>query len=304
MKQEMTITTTYGTIAGTFLSHEEPRTTIVMLSGSGPSDRDGNMGGVGFNTYAKLAEALYDHGYNVFRYDKQGIGKSDGDFNKVGLHDLINDAILVVRTIRQLADVNRLYLLGHSEGAVLAPAVQLETKADGLILLSGFHEASKQMFLYQADALAKDIEHVKGIKGLFYRLTGVAKKVRQRQDDLLERSLRTNVSSFKYRGQVVNAKWIREHASYDVRERLEHVTVPVLAITGGRDVQVPPEHVHMIQTKGEVTSSIIDDMNHLLVKRESPHSLLTLHKEYREAIDAPIHPKLVQELDEWVKKHS
>lgn len=303
MTQEMTITTAYGTIAGTFLSHKEPRTTIIMLSGSGPSDRDGNMGGVEFNTYAKLADALFGAGFNVFRYDKQGIGESDGDFNKVGLHDLINDAILVVSTIKQLKDVEKLFILGHSEGAVIAPAVQLETKADGLILLSGFNDASKQMFLYQADSLAREIERVKGLKGLFYRLTGVAKKVRERQDDLLERSLRTNVSSFKYRGQVVNAKWIREHASYDVRERLDHVSAPVLAITGGRDVQVPAEHVYSIHTKGEVESYVIDDMNHLLVERKTPHSLLSLHKEYREVIDVPIHPMLVQHVVEWLKKH-
>lgn len=303
MKQEMTMTTAYGTIAGTFLSHGESRKTIVMLSGSGPSDRDGNMGGVGFNTYAKLADTLYDAGFNVFRYDKQGIGSSDGDFNKVGLHDLINDAILVVSTIKQLVDVEKLYILGHSEGAVIAPAVQLETKADGLILLSGFNDASKEMFLYQADRLASEIEQVKGIKGVFYRWTGVPKKVRQRQDDLLERSLRTNVSSFKYRGQIVNAKWIREHATYDVRERLSHVRVPVLAVTGDRDVQVPADHVYTFQTKGEVEPVVIKNMNHLLVERTSPHSLLRLHKEYRESIDVPIHPKLVQTLVDWLNKH-
>lgn len=302
MEQQLNVTTNYGQLAGTWLTHEEPRKTVVILSGSGPSDRHGNVGPVQFNTYKKLADALYSMGFNVFRYDKQGIGESDGDFNKVGLHDLVNDAIEVVKTIQRLPETGDVYVLGHSEGAVIAPAVQLETNAAGLILLAGFNDSSKQMFLHQADALATEIGQVRGLKGMFYRLTGVPKKVRQRQDDLLERSLRTNVASFKYRGQVVNAKWIREHASYDVRERLELVRVPLLAITGDRDVQVPPEHVHSLRTKGNVDSYIIQNMNHLLVERTSPHSLLTLHKEYRDAIEAPLHPQLLRKLNDWLMK--
>ncbi|OGX80663.1 hypothetical protein A6395_00550 [Exiguobacterium sp. SH31] len=302
MERDMKIKMNYGELAGTLSLHDTPRKTVVILSGSGPSDRNGNVGPVQFNTYKKLADALYGMGVNVFRYDKQGIGESDGDFNKVGLHDLVNDAIEVVKTIQRLPETGDVYVLGHSEGAVIAPAVQLETNAAGLILLAGFNDSSKQMFLHQADALASEIGRVKGLKGMFYRLTGVPKKVRQRQDDLLERSLRTNVAAFKYRGQVVNAKWIREHASYDVRERLELVRVPLLAITGDRDVQVPPEHVHSLRTKGDVDSYIIKDMNHLLVERTSPHSLLTLHKEYREAIEAPLHPQLLQKLNDWLIK--
>ncbi|TCI69827.1 alpha/beta fold hydrolase [Exiguobacterium sp. SH0S7] len=302
MERDMKIKMNYGELAGTLSLHDGQRKTVVILSGSGPSDRNGNVGPVQFNTYKKLADALYGMGVNVFRYDKQGIGESDGDFNKVGLHDLVNDAIEVVKTIQRLPKTGDVYVLGHSEGAVIAPAVQLETNAAGLILLAGFNDSSKQMFLHQADALASEIGRVKGLKGMFYRLTGVPKKVRQRQDDLLERSLRTNVAAFKYRGQVVNAKWIREHASYDVRERLELVRVPLLAITGDRDVQVPPEHVHSLRTKGDVDSYIIKDMNHLLVERTSPHSLLTLHKEYREAIEAPLHPQLLQKLNDWLIK--
>lgn len=302
MERNINITRPYGELAGTLRLHDTPRKTVVILSGSGPSDRDGNMGPSQFGTYKKLAEALFEMGVNVFRYDKQGIGESDGDFNKVGLYDLIDDAIAVVHQIKRLSEVTDVVILGHSEGAVIAPAVQLETKATGLILLAGFNDASKQMFLLQADALAKEIASVKGVKGFFYRLTGVPGKVRKRQDELFERSLRTNVASFKYRGQIVNAKWIREHASYDVRERLEHIRVPVLAMTGDRDVQVPPEHVHSLRTKGEVQSYIIQDMNHLLVERTSPHSLLTLHKEYRDAIEAPLHPVLIQQLHTWFQK--
>lgn len=302
MEQNLTISRPYGDLVGTLLLHDTPRKTVVILSGSGPSDRDGNMGPSQFGTYKKLAEALFEMGVNVYRYDKQGIGESNGDFNKVGLHDLIDDAIAVVNQIKRLPEVTEVIILGHSEGAVIAPAVQLETKATGLILLAGFNDASKQMFLLQADALAKEIASVKGLKGMFYRMTGVPAKVRKRQDELFERSLRTNVASFKFRGQIVNAKWIREHASYDVRERLEHVRVPVLAITGDRDVQVPPEHVNTIQTRGEVEHVILKDMNHLLVERTRPHSLLQLHKEYREAIEAPLHPALIQQLDRWFQK--
>ena len=302
MEQYVAITRPYGELAGTLLTHETKRTAVVILSGSGPSDRNGNVGPSGFGTYEKLASALFEDGYHVYRYDKQGIGESDGDFNKVGLHDLIDDAIAVVTTIKRLPDVTDVVILGHSEGAVIAPAVQLETKASGLMLLAGFYDASKEMFLFQADALADEIASVKGMKGLFYRLTNVPAKVRKRQTDLLERSLRTNVASFKYRGQVVNAKWIREHASYDVRERLRHVRVPVLALTGDRDVQVPPQHVHQLQTNGRVDAAIIQDMNHLLVERTTPHALLTLHKEYREAMDRPLHPELLTRIKEWMNE--
>ena len=80
----------------------------------------------GFNTQILkyIADFLAEQGIASFRYDKRGIGKSGGNFKIVGLSEMVEDACAAIDFISEQTDAvdsKEIYLLGHSEGAVLAP---------------------------------------------------------------------------------------------------------------------------------------------------------------------------------------
>jgi uncharacterized protein len=132
---------TAGELHGTYLSSGKHTPVVLIVPGSGPTDRDGNSPlGVKGNTYLMLAEALARHRISSVRVDKRGmfasIGAGDANAASVGLytkdyHDWID-------AIRKEAGVKCVWLLGHSEGALMvSAAAQGRKDVCGLILVSG-----------------------------------------------------------------------------------------------------------------------------------------------------------------------
>ena len=94
---------------------------VIMVHGSGAQDRDGNMSGFNTQIFKYIAEFLAEKGIASFRYDKRGIGKSEGCFKIAGLSEMVEDACAAIDYISKQADdvdSKQIYLLGHSEGAV------------------------------------------------------------------------------------------------------------------------------------------------------------------------------------------
>lgn len=85
---------------------------------------------------------------------------------------------------------------------------------------------------------------------------------------------------------------------------MQEVECPVLAITGGKDMQVPPEHVKRIPqlVKGEAEWHIIPGINYIFRQYEGQHTILRLIKEYKTQINEPIDPALLGILDEWLER--
>ncbi|MDH2879951.1 alpha/beta hydrolase [Bacillus cytotoxicus] len=103
----------------------------------------------------------------------------------------------------------------------------------------------------------------------------------------------------------LDAKWLRERLQYNVISYLEKVLCPVLAITGGRDIQVPPEYAKRIvsHVHGKAEWHIIPNMNHVLRNAEHKHTMLRLRKEYKGLLDKTIEEELLHVMKEWLKKH-
>ncbi len=93
-----------------------PHPLVVMIHGSGPLDRDGNMPGQAPNIFNALAAALAGAGYASFRYDKRGCGASAGDYLTHGFADLIGDAGAVVAGLRAMPGFGPIFLLGIRRG--------------------------------------------------------------------------------------------------------------------------------------------------------------------------------------------
>ena len=129
-------------IHGTLLKPEgETRATAILIAGSGPTDRDGNNPlGVTGNVYKSLAEGLAERGIATVRYDKRGIAGSQAAGpveSQLTFDAYIDDAKNWVRQTVYQQDVDCVWLIGHSEGALIAQAAGADNpQVCGLVLLS------------------------------------------------------------------------------------------------------------------------------------------------------------------------
>lgn len=140
----LTVAAEPAPLYGTLLAPEgQARAAVLILPGSGPTDRDGNNPmGVAAATYRRLAEGLAAQGIATVRFDKRGIGQSaaaapsEADFT---FRDNISDARLWIDETLARTGFACVWLAGHSEGALvaLATASNDDPKICGLILLSG-----------------------------------------------------------------------------------------------------------------------------------------------------------------------
>jgi pimeloyl-ACP methyl ester carboxylesterase len=132
-----------GPIKGTLLAAEAPNApVVVIIPGSGPTDRDGNNPlGVAGKPYRLLAEALAERGVTTLRADKRGMFASAGaipDANAITIADYAGDAHAWASLLKQKTGAPCVWLLGHSEGALVAAvAAQDPTDLCGLVLVSG-----------------------------------------------------------------------------------------------------------------------------------------------------------------------
>jgi alpha/beta superfamily hydrolase len=131
-----------------------PHPGVVLIAGSGPLDRDANHVRAPIGVSRDLAEAMADRGIASLRYDRRGVGGSDGSFWTAGFHDNTRDAASALRVLREQADVDpaRCFLVGHSEGAWLAAAVAGDGRHDdlaGVVLLAGGAKTGEETLAWQ-----------------------------------------------------------------------------------------------------------------------------------------------------------
>ncbi|MXW18699.1 MAG: alpha/beta fold hydrolase [Gemmatimonadetes bacterium] len=109
--------------------------TVILISGSGPQDRDGAA--LGHRPFLVLADFLTRNGIAVLRYDDRGVGGSTGDFGAATSRDFASDALAAVAYLKSRDDVDpgRIGLAGHSEGGLIAPMVAVESPDVSYIVL-------------------------------------------------------------------------------------------------------------------------------------------------------------------------
>ncbi|WP_243299797.1 alpha/beta hydrolase family protein [Bacillus litorisediminis] len=279
---------------------------ILIIPGTGKSDRDGNVKRMKMNLYKDLAEYFTSRGFITLRYDKRGTHQSGGNFYETGVYDLIDDAANCIGFLQDHPKVNKnkILILGHSEGALLAPAVHKQKPVAGLILLAGAAEPSNQLLPRQSEIALSEIEQTKGFKGWLFKVLNVTEKAKKQNKAIMKKIMESSQSVIRIKGARFPAKWIREQMRYNVCDYLEQTTCPVIAITGEKDLQVPPEQAQRIaeMVKGEAEWHIIPDMNHILRKYQGTHTMLGLIKEYKSQLNEPICPELFQTIDSWLKK--
>lgn len=151
----------------------------MLIAGSGKVDRDVNVPQIQTNIFKHLSDFFAQRGIISLRYDKRGCSESTGSYNEAGISDYIDDAVTALRRLKShdLVDPDKVMILGHSEGAFIAPAVYARETVNGLILLCGGIKSGRELLPMQPQQLAREIQMLAGIKGYLFRLFRVDKFV-------------------------------------------------------------------------------------------------------------------------------
>jgi len=275
-----------------------PAPAVVIASGSGPPDRDSNHRRARFDVARQLAHALAASGLSSLRYDKRGVAATPGDRREAGLWDNVDDLgrALEALAARPEVDAGRVLVAGHSEGAILAAALAGRgAPTAGLVLLSMSATRGDDLLLWQARQIAPTLPApVRALLRLFR--VDLAKRVAANHDRI--RATTSDVA--RIGGARINARWHREFLAHDPREDLRRVTVPVLALTGGKDLQVDPADLAVIEvtTPGPVTTVLVPDLTHTLRTQDGPQSLSA----YKEEIRRPVNQDVLAAVVTWCRE--
>jgi len=297
--------------------------TAVFLHGSGPVDRDGNAVDLASGTiimemdmYRQLAVALAQVGIGSLRYDKRGVGESQGVNSLASRTDLIEDAVAAVEATRAHAgvDADHVILIGHSEGAYLATEIAAaDPRIAGVVLLSGAARSLAEVTRWQVatmlqmqgfedevlnSALAQQdsyIEFVKTSEGEWSdysveQLTGMLPWL-------------TEEAALRLMATPLSLTWLREHYRDDPSVALAGIDVPVLIVSGEKDLQVPASEAALIEQllveagNEDVTVVVLPDLNHLL--RYHPEEPNLNYRHLEEPVDARVIEAIQNWIEEW-----
>lgn len=206
-----------------------PRTTspvplVITISGSGAQERDEAILGVeGYRPFREIADTLGRRGVAVLRFDDRGTGESGGVHRGATSRDFADDvrALVAWARTRDDLDADRILLLGHSEGGLIAPLVAADdARLAGIALLAGPAYTGGQIVAFQQRSAIREAH-----PSAFASARDSMFRAAQQQVDSLSRS----------------DAWLREFLTYDPRPTIARVRVPVLILQGETDMQVTPE---------------------------------------------------------------
>jgi uncharacterized protein len=291
-------------IAGTFTEVPSPVAAALLITGSGRINRDSDalLRRTGLpllrtGVTRQVAEALAQANVLTLRYDKRGVGASTGDYLRAGMTENLADARAGLRWLAGRAAGLPLLTVGHSEGTCHAARLAAEEGADGsvagAIVLSAPARNGEQVIDWQIDKIAPTVP--RAVTAVM-RLTG--SDIVRTQHKRLARLRASSGDVIRMQGIRVNARWYREFLGYDPAADYARITTPVLAITGGHDMQVSPDDVDAIGrlVRGPFEGHVVDDLSHLL--RPDPH--WAGPRGYRRAVRQPVSPKVLSIITAWV----
>jgi pimeloyl-ACP methyl ester carboxylesterase len=243
-------------IKGTLLTPEgETRATAILIAGSGPTDRDGNSPiGVAGSVYKSLAEGLAERGIATVRYDKRGIAASAPavlDESQLTFDTYIDDAKNWVRQTAATQGVPCVWLIGHSEGALIAQsAAENNPQVCGLVLLSPVSTTANVEIRRQ---LSGQPEAVKAMIEPIISELEAGRTVAEVHPGLAA-LFRPSIQPYLISYFVV-----------DPQALLKAYDRPVMLGHGSTDIQVTPSHTETLAgIKPEAVKVIFEGLNHVL----------------------------------------
>ena len=290
------------TLAGTYAEAASPVAAALLIVGSGKTDRDSDVrlplgqtirGGI----TREIAERLAPAGVSTLRYDKRGVGASGGDYYTVGMDQRLADARAALDWLAARQPGLPLLVVGHSEGTYhAAQLAAADSRVAGVVLLSGSARTGGAVLAWQTQQLASRLPRSARVILRLMR-TDAVRAQRKNQDKLMA----STADVIRVQGSKINARWFRDFVRYDPAPALAAISVPVLAITGGHDLQVPPADIEAIGklVRGPFDGHVEGDLSHML--RHDPGSIGP--RGYRRAGRDPVSPEVLTLISGWVQRH-
>jgi uncharacterized protein len=292
------------TIAGTWTEPDEsarPVAAALLIVGSGRTDRDSDARlplGRTLRTGVTraIAQALAGAGVSSLRYDKRGVGASGGGYYPAGIPQQLTDARAALGWLSGRAGGLPLLAIGHSEGTFYAAQLAADGAVAGAVLLSAPERTGGEVLAWQLQQLP---DMLSATTKLVLRLMRIDLVKSQRKK--LDKIMTSTRDVIRIQGFKVNARWFRDFVAYDPAPVLERITVPVLAVTGGHDMQAPPEDVEAIGrlVKGPFEGHVVGDLSHLLRPDPGPVG----PRGYRRAGRQPVSPEVLDLITTWIASH-
>jgi len=243
--------TLYGTL--TMPKSNSKPNVVLIIAGSGPTDRNCNQKGMNTDAFKMLADSLQNAGIASIRYDKRGSGESvsaAGLGQNLNFNDYVNDAILFVKKLKAENKFGKIFVAGHSEGSLIAMLLANREKIDGYISIAGAGENIANVISRQIKASAPKSSSL--ADSIIAELKK-GKTVKVNDENL--------VSIFNSSTQPYLISWM----AYEPQEEIKKLNIPVLILQGSTDLQVlVADAENLRKAKPTAKYYIIEGMNHVL----------------------------------------
>ncbi len=254
------------TLAGTLTLPETGTNfpAVVLITGSGPQDRNETL--MNHKPFLILSDYLTRKGIAVLRYDDRGFGASGGNFSTATTQDFVSDALSAVDYLVSRKEINpkEIGLIGHSEGGLVAPLAAVKSdEVDFIVLMAGPGLPGEDILKMQSELILKangaDESYIQRTEDLNSKVYALIKTendsigLREKLDSLFENYINNLPENereklgkepekiFESQINFITNPWFKYFLTYDPRPTLRKVKVPVLAINGSKDLQVPPK---------------------------------------------------------------
>ncbi|HET6511994.1 MAG TPA: alpha/beta hydrolase [Candidatus Kapabacteria bacterium] len=307
-----------GTLAGTLTLPQGngPFPVAVLISGSGVQDRDETI--AGHKPFLVLADHLTRNGIAVFRYDDRGAGSSKAVAN-VAADEVAKDVVEIIRTLKSNAkiDQNKIGLIGHSEGGFVSGiAAELDPSIRYAVLVASPSLPGDSILKLQYDKIAGNTLPA-SMRVLQRRSLELIKSIND--SATLRRELeKLYIAAYDSAGPQVHgmyktgkafaaaslpqlmSKPLQFLVRYDPRRELAKLSIPVLAIYGAKDMQVPapenePAMRQALSSNPRAQVVVLPDLNHLMQTAKTGEL-----KEYG-TIKETFSPIALKAITDWIK---
>ena len=297
---------------------------VILISGSGPQNKDEEL--LGHKPFLVLSDYLTKNGIAVLRFDDRGTALSKGDFKTATSFDFATDVEAGIEYLKTRKEINKkqIGLIGHSEGAIIAPIVASRSKdISFIVLLAGPGIQGDKLLLLQQKLIGKasgisddNLAKNELTNRKAFDIVNQSTSTKQLNIDLtnfIKQSLKDSPNTeipggmseddfVKLQVNQITNPWMQCFIKYNPAPTLEKVKCPVLALNGAKDLQVPPkENLEAIKEaliKGgnkKATIKELQNLNHLFQECKTG-----LPQEYS-TIEQTFSPTALTEILNWLQ---